>query len=85
MAELIVELVKNGVKIVVNSHSPYMIEALERYSEKSDIVSDFYLAEDGFISKVDDSNSKTLSKIFSKLSEPFDEFEKMDSEILQGG
>jgi predicted ATPase len=85
MAKLIVELVKNGVKIVVNSHSPYMIEALERYSEKADIVSDFYLAEDGFIAKVDDNNSKTLSKIFSKLSEPFDVFEKMDSEILQGG
>jgi predicted ATPase len=32
MAKIIVELVKNGVKIVVNSHSPYMIEALERYA-----------------------------------------------------
>jgi len=28
MAEIIVELVRDGVKIVVNSHSPYMIEAL---------------------------------------------------------
>ncbi|KIM03387.1 MAG: hypothetical protein KU28_11330, partial [Sulfurovum sp. PC08-66] len=31
MAKVIVELVKNGVRVVVNSHSPYMIEALERY------------------------------------------------------
>jgi len=85
MAELIVELVKNGVKVLVNSHSPYMIEALQRYGEKADIVSDFYLAEDGFISKVDDSNEVTISKIFMKLSEPFDIFEEMDSEILQNG
>jgi predicted ATPase len=85
MAELIVELVKNGVKIVVNSHSPYMIEALERYSEKEDINSNFYLAEDGVIGKVDDSNSATLSKIFSKLSEPFDLFEEMESERFKNG
>ncbi len=85
MAELIVELVKNGVKVVVNSHSPYMIEALQRYSDKENVNSNFYLAEDGSIGKVEDSNSKTLSKIFSKLSEPFDTFEEMESERFQHG
>lgn len=68
MAKVIVDLVQNGVKIIVNSHSPYMIEALQRYSEKANVPSDFYLAEDGYISKVENSNSQTLSKIFEKLS-----------------
>ncbi len=80
LAELIVQLVKNGVKIVVNSHSPYMIEALQRYSQKEQIANHFYLADDGMI--VEDADS--LSKIFAKLSEPFDEFDKLDSEILHG-
>lgn len=87
MAQLIVELVKNGVKILVNSHSPYMIEALQRYSEKEKLEdkTNFYLAQDGVIDKIDDNNSKTLAEIFEKLSEPFDEFDKMDSEKLQNG
>jgi len=85
MAKIIVELVKNGVKILVNSHSPYMIEALERYGEKAEINMDFYLAEDGIIDKVNDNNSATLSKIFEKLSAPFDVFDQMDSEKLRNG
>ncbi|MEA3352969.1 MAG: AAA family ATPase [Campylobacterota bacterium] len=87
MAQLIVELVKNGVKVLVNSHSPYMIEALQRYSEKEKIEdkTNFYLAQNGIIEKIEDSNSKTLSEIFEKLSEPFDQFDKMDSEKLQNG
>lgn len=84
-AYLITKLVKNDIKIVVNSHSPYMIEALKRYSdiEKIDKKTNFYLAEDGNIKQIDNSNTKTLSKIFTKLSQPFDEFEKMDSSDLE--
>ncbi|CAA6823258.1 MAG: ABC transporter, ATP-binding protein [uncultured Sulfurovum sp.] len=85
MAELIVDLVKNGIKILVNSHSPYMIEALQRYGELSEINADFYLAEDAYIKKENDSNSETLAKIFEKLSEPFDVFEEMESERFQNG
>jgi predicted ATPase len=87
LAEVIVYLAKNGVKILVNSHSPYMIEALQRYSEKENIENktNFYLADDGIIDKLEDSNSKTLSKIFEKLSEPYDEFDRQDSIKLQNG
>ncbi len=87
MAKVIVELVKNGVKVVVNSHSPYMIEALKRYSEVEEIEkkTNFYLAEDGYIKQIENSNSLTLEKIFEKLSEPFDIFEEMDSKRLQNG
>ncbi len=83
MAKIIVELVKNGVKVLVNSHSPYMIEALQRYSELAKVNSDFYLAEDGYIKKENDSNSETLAKIFEKLSEPFDVFEEMESQKME--
>ena len=42
----IVELVKNGVKIVVNSHSPYMIEALKICKDEEILDnSNFYLAK----------------------------------------
>ncbi len=84
-AQVIVELVKRGVKVLITSHSPYMIEALERYAEKAEVVADFYLAEDGIIDKVEDNNSKTLAKIFHKLSAPYETFNKMDSETLKGG
>ncbi len=80
LAEVIVDLVKQGVKILINSHSPYMIEALQRYGQKANIPIDFYLADDYKIVK----DKESLSKIFAKLSEPFDEFDKMDSEILNG-
>jgi predicted ATPase len=82
MAKVIVELVKNGVKVLVNSHSPYMIEALQRYAELEKVIVDFYLAEDGYIKKVNEDNSQTLAKVFGKLSEPFDLFEDMDSERM---
>jgi len=87
MAKIIVELVKNSVKVVVNSHSPYMIEALKRYSEVAEIEekTNFYLAENGYIKQIENSNSLTLEQIFEKLSEPFDVFDKMDSERLQNG
>ena len=80
LAKVIIELVHKGVKILVNSHSPYMIEALQRYAQKRSIPNNFYLADQQKI--VEDEQS--LSKIFAKLSEPFDEFDKMDSESLNG-
>jgi len=80
LAEVIVYLVVNGVKIFVNSHSPYMIEALQRYGKKMNIKQNFYLANDRKIIQDDAS----LSKIFAKLSEPFDTFDAMDREILHG-
>jgi len=80
LAKVIVNLVSKGVKVLVNSHSPYMIEALQRYSKKKKISNNFYLADECKIIEDD----QALSKIFAKLSEPFDEFDKMDSEALNG-
>jgi predicted ATP-dependent endonuclease of OLD family len=73
-AEVIVELVKNGVKVLVNSHSPYMIEALKRYSEVEEIEdkTNFYLAEDGYI-----EYQESLEDIFEKLVLPIRELKKL--------
>ena len=75
MAKVIVELVKNGVKIVVNSHSPYMIQALIKYARDENIVdkSNFYLTK-----KVDDyaiinNVNDELNKIFELLAKPMNE------------
>jgi len=80
LAKIIIDLIKGGMKILVNSHSPYMIEALQRYAEIEKIKNHFYLAENGKIS----SSEEVLSRIFDKLSEPFDTFDEMDRRILNG-
>jgi len=87
MAKVIVDLVQNGVKIIVNSHSPYMIEALKRYSDRANLEkqTNFYLAHDGKIEQIEGSNSQTLVEIYEKLSEPYDVFEDMESERFQNG
>ena len=82
-AEIITLLVKNNINILVTTHSPYMIEALERYAEKYDIKdkTNFYLAKDGMIKS--DGNNQILSKVFETLSQPYSVFDKMDAEKLQ--
>jgi predicted ATPase len=82
-AEIITLLVKNNINILVTTHSPYMIEALERYAEKYDIEdkTNFYLAKDGMIKS--DDNNQTLSKVFETLSQPYSVFDKMDAKKLQ--
>ena len=80
-AKLISILVKNNVPVLVTSHSPYMIEALQRFNEGNSNV-DFYIADNGNIDKIENDNELTLSEIFTKLSEPFEEFDKMDAKKL---
>jgi predicted ATPase len=69
-ALFIVELVKSGVRVLVNSHSPYMIEALEVYASKKKINSNFYLAEkkDNYSTIIDVTSN--LEPIYSKLAKP---------------
>lgn len=75
LAEIIVEYVNAGVKIIVSSHSPYMIQALQKYSsekiEDSDKTS-FYLTskkESGLVDIIDVTNS--YDDLFELLNEPF--------------
>lgn len=79
-ARILVELSKYNIYILVASHSPYMIEALKRYSENTELKekTNFYLAENRFI-----INKDRLGDIFSILSEPFEIFRKMDEGFLK--
>lgn len=79
-AKLLVTLAKNGITTLIASHSPYMIEALKRYTdlEKLEDSTNFYLAEDSVILP-----KNRLSDIFRTLEEPFEIFRKMDEEILK--
>jgi hypothetical protein len=73
-AELLVQLAKSGIPILLTSHSPYIIQGLRYYSERElepEKVT-YYLAEyqaeencAEIVNVTDD-----LNRIFSKLSEP---------------
>ena len=78
-AKVLVTLAKNGVKILIASHSPYMIEAIKRYSDLENLEEsrNFYLAENSIIESRD-----RLEDIFKTLEEPFEIFRQMDMEIL---
>jgi len=66
-AELIISFVKKGVKVLVNTHSPYIVQAfIKFYDESFDI--NFYLANNNHIEDV----NKNVEKIFELLSEPLD-------------
>ena len=75
LAKIIVELVKNGVKIVVNSHSPYMIQALIKYARDKEIVdkTNFYLATKEEEFSTFENVNEDLNQIFSLLAEPMNE------------
>lgn len=76
-ARLMVLLVKEGVPILISSHSPYFIQAVKHYSREEKIIEKvkYYLADvfDGDPSRtcINDVTEETY-KIFAKLTEPFD-------------
>lgn len=80
LAEILVSLAQHGVCILVSSHSPYMIEALKRYSELAELEKEtgFYLAQNNQI-----KNRDQLETIFRILSEPFEIFRQMDRDALK--
>uniref|UniRef100_C5D929 Endonuclease GajA/Old nuclease/RecF-like AAA domain-containing protein n=1 Tax=Geobacillus sp. (strain WCH70) TaxID=471223 RepID=C5D929_GEOSW len=79
-ARILVELAKSeGVHILVNSHSPYFIEALKVYSDQKGLEEDmkFYHAQ-----KISTSSSvirdvtNQLEEVFQLLTEPFHQLEE---------
>ncbi len=84
-AQFIVSLVKENIIVLVNSHSPYMIEALKRYGTLAKINMNFYLATKEKQQSTIKDVTTNISAIFEQLSEPFDTFDEMDSQVLQGG
>jgi predicted ATPase len=76
-ARVMVELVKNNVSVLLTSHSPYLLQALKVFSEKSKIEKrvNYYLAEQLQNSNLSEITEVTddLNRLFKKLSEPLQE------------
>lgn len=74
-AEIIIELVKANIPVIITSHSPYMINALQYYSEKENLQerSSYYFAKqnkENLQSNLIDATND-LNMIFASLSKPF--------------
>ena len=69
---MIVSLVKNDIPVLITSHSPEIIQALDKFSEEFGIKdrTAYYLTErEGFASNIVDVTDN-IDKIFFKLAEP---------------
>lgn len=78
-AKVITILSSYGINVLVTTHSPYMVEAFEKYSKLNDVKINFYFADNGMIVE----NSDSLELTYNKLSEPFIEFEKIDLSLIK--
>ena len=78
-AELIVMLQKQfGLHILLNTHSPYFLNAIQVYAQKHEIaeVCHYYQAiSDGQVAIIEDVTSN-VEKIYEKLAMPFQELER---------
>ena len=80
-AEILIKIIKEyNIPILVTTHSPYMLEALNKYSKKHNAYAKFYLADKGIVQQLGKSNDKTLEEAFKKLNEPFKIFDEMENE-----
>lgn len=84
-AEILVRLsIEFAIPIVLTSHSPYFIEALEAYTKlyKYEDSTNFYFAEkneDGLSSKITDV-TKNISPILSSISDAFYKIQDINDE-----
>jgi hypothetical protein len=78
LAKNVVETARNFVFVCVTSHSPYMVEALKRYSDREGVSARFGLVGEDGILRYD-----CLSDIFAGFAQPFDEFRRMDAEDMR--
>lgn len=74
-AELIIELLKNDITIILSTHSPYILQALKHFDEKrkkenKEEKITFYLAEIKGNTSTIENITKDLNKTFAKLAKP---------------
>lgn len=81
--ELIVDLVANGVPIVVSSHSPYFIQGLRYFAAAKGIERDvkYYMAEESDITGLSSIKEVTgdLNNVFTLLAAPLREIMNVDA------
>lgn len=71
-AEMIIELIKNDISVVLSTHSPYMLQALRHFGKNEKSKIKFYLSEmsnDNDFAEIKDV-TKNLNEIFAKLAKP---------------
>lgn len=84
-AEILSLLVKElGVKVLLNSHSPYFIQAIDVFSKKYKVDKKFYSLIDSEDKKAKILVDKTenLSYIYNELVEAYDILDEINNEIL---
>lgn len=82
-AELIIDLVNRGTHVLVTTHSPYMLEALELYATKylQPDQARYYQAEVNNGTVITDVTDH-LDAIYQSLAEPFDDLERLNFSLL---
>ena len=80
-ADIILQLVEQGIPIVISTHSPYFIQAVRYFASKYGVESrvDYYFTEEeenGLSTLQEVTND--LNKVFTKLSRPLAEVMNVD-------
>lgn len=81
LAEVLITLVKNGVNILMTSHSPQLIDALQTLTVKNSLTDkvNFYFANDGFIKNItemQDADGDPIFNSFYSATKAVQEFEE---------
>lgn len=76
-AEILVKIVEKGICIMINTHSPYMLEALRQYGHEHQININFYLADNRDVKQIEGNNNATLAAIFERLNAPLIDLAKL--------
>lgn len=74
-ARLLVELVKNNCYLLITTHSPYFLQAIKVFSDRSGVKDrvNYYLAETSSDGAVLRNVNDDLNSVFKKLSDPLQE------------
>ncbi|TKX29555.1 hypothetical protein CQA38_01890 [Campylobacter sp. MIT 12-5580] len=91
LAEIFVRLSGEAqIPIIVNTHSPYIIEAIDKYGRKYEKefgrqFVNFYFADKNkkIIEKIKNDNSATLEQIYKALEKPFDVLAELDYKNME--
>lgn len=81
-ASVLVDLVKNGIPVVVSTHSPYFVQGIRYFAAKQEVEKyvNYYLAEKSQENKLAVINDVTtdLNQVFIKLATPLNEIMNID-------
>ena len=83
-AELLVLLNKElGIKVLLATHSPYFLQAIETYSKKYDVQekTHFYLSQKYGDSAVLENIDNDLEKTYKLMAEPITILQNMQDEM----